>query len=121
MIKKIIFIVILSFAVGLSLGYAKDKATTPEQKFLNDINNYQYASEFNMFNNERIIFYGKQLCKNLDKHPAYDALVTFVWDHPDVNSTLGYAIIVSAAKNLCPQHTDAVNKVIYEYNVTAML
>ena len=121
MFKKIL--IILSFAVAIAscIGYTQDITTSPEQKFINDINNYEHASEYNMFNNERIIFYGKQLCKSLDKYPAYDALVTFVWDHQDVNSTLGSAIVASAAINLCPQYKDAVDKVIHEYNITAML
>jgi hypothetical protein len=121
MFKKIL--IILSFAVAIAscIGYTQDITTSPEQKFLNDINNYEHASDYNMFNNERIIFYGKKLCKSLDKYPPYDALVTFVWDHQDINSVLTSAIVASATINFCPQYKDAVDQVLYEYNIPAML
>jgi hypothetical protein len=121
MFKKVLIILFFAVAIASCVGYTRDITISPEQKFLNDINNYQYASEYNMFNNERIIFYGKQLCQDLDKYPTYDALVTFVWDHQDVNSVLTSAIVASATINFCPQYKDAVEEVLYEYNITAML
>jgi hypothetical protein len=114
MFKKVL--IVLSFAVATAscIGYAKDITTSPEQKFLKDIHNN--TSEYNTINDELALSYAYSLCDDLDRKPVYDTLVTFHWDHQDLNINIASVIAASAVYNLCPSYWSEVKSIMQNYS-----
>jgi hypothetical protein len=114
MLKRILISLSLAFTVASCIGYKYDLTASPEQKFLKDIHNN--TSEYNAINDELALSYAYSLCDDLDRKPVYDTLVTFHWDHQDLNINVASVIAASAVYHLCPSYWSEVKSIMQNYS-----